>query len=343
MPFAAHNWTDQAYDLIRTKWPYLNRSIIASQTRHFITHTCDQGPGSCNYANRDFMRIGGLPRWWNPADPHRVIGHLQWNGRRDGADAGMQDCLVCFQHGKDVQLVTGQNTCGPLCGYNQSQLRAWSMWSPEVTEEAKRAHAARKHVLFYGGRIHAARGDGDSSGRAQILNHVSRPGWHIVNTMGDDPEHPLPVEVRSSYKSFAEEMSSAEFCYSPLGQFEGDTDRYVASIMFGCIPVMLKTAIMGPNRVPMAQPCEERLDWSTFSVMVDVDDVPGRLPDILGNVTRAQRRRMRGVMARIWKRFLWSSIYGSYLGEERAGGDAFETLMDVFRTRVAAMPPLPTA
>ena len=68
-----------------------------------------------------------------------------------------------------------------------------------------------------------------------------------------------------------------------------------------------------------------------------------RLCELLGNVTRAQRRRMRGVMARIWKRFLWSSIYGSYLGEERAGGDAFETLMDVFRTRVAAMPPLPTA
>jgi len=249
--------------------------------------------------------------------------------------------LVCFQWGKDIQLVTGQNTCGPLCGYSKDALRAWSMWSPEASAEARAAHANRTNVMFYGGRIHAFRGDTDTSGRAQLLRHTNRTGWRIVNTMGDDPDKPLPVEVRSAYKSFAEEMSRSEFCYSPLGQFEGDTDRYVAAIMFGCIPVMLKTAVLGDKRVPMAQPCEERLDLSTFAVLVDVDDVPTRLPDILDRVTHAKRRRMRAVMKRVFRRFLWSSIYGSYLGADDGTGDAFETLIDVFRHRVAHMSPLP--
>jgi hypothetical protein len=74
MPFRGHNWTTEAYGLIRSQWPYLNRSIEANQTRHFITLTCDQGPGSCEYANRELMRLGSLPSFWNPADPSRVIG-----------------------------------------------------------------------------------------------------------------------------------------------------------------------------------------------------------------------------------------------------------------------------
>lgn len=74
MPFRGHNWTTEAYGLIRSQWPYLNRSIEANQTRHYITLTCDQGPGSCEYAKRELMRLGSLPSFWNPADPSRVIG-----------------------------------------------------------------------------------------------------------------------------------------------------------------------------------------------------------------------------------------------------------------------------
>ncbi len=74
MPFHNVNWAPQAYEYIRSRWPYLNRSIAARQTRHFITQTCDQGPGSCSYADRAHLRVGALPSFWNPADKERVIG-----------------------------------------------------------------------------------------------------------------------------------------------------------------------------------------------------------------------------------------------------------------------------
>jgi hypothetical protein len=71
MPFRSPGWAPEAYAYIRATWPYLNRSarfvsicvcvraltrplrvpadvqIAANQTRHFITLTCDHGPGDC--------------------------------------------------------------------------------------------------------------------------------------------------------------------------------------------------------------------------------------------------------------------------------------------------------
>ena len=79
MPYLTNEWAPEAWAYILTHWPYLNRSIAAGQTRHFITHTCDQGPSSCDYAERTLTE-GKLPSFWNPADRGRVVGHLQWNG-----------------------------------------------------------------------------------------------------------------------------------------------------------------------------------------------------------------------------------------------------------------------
>lgn len=43
-------------------------------------------------------------------------------GMADGHDSKSDRCIVCFQRGKDVQIATGQNTCGPLCGYKCAAL-----------------------------------------------------------------------------------------------------------------------------------------------------------------------------------------------------------------------------
>jgi hypothetical protein len=238
----------------------------------------------------------------------------------DGADAGQAGCLVCFQRGKDIQLVTAQNVCGPLCGYDLATLRARAAWShdPAAKQHAAEAHlagkAARANLFFYGGRIHAVRGAGDASGRAQLLPHANATGFRIVNTMGEDPDAPLPPDVKALFRSFAEEMSDAEFCYSPLGQFEGDTDRYVPAVLFGCIPVMLTSTFYNQGKVPMASPLGEHpeLDWSTFSVGVTLEEL-SELPAILGRISAARRMRMRHVLSRVWPRFLWSSFYGPYL------------------------------
>ena len=75
--------------------------------------------------------VAGKPgmEFWNPAEPGRSIGFVQWNGMRDGADAGQRDCLVCFQKGKDIQIATAENVCGPLCGYSRQVLANLSVWT----------------------------------------------------------------------------------------------------------------------------------------------------------------------------------------------------------------------
>ena len=345
-----------------------------------------------SYVDRPIRLASGVPSFFNPPDPARVVGHLQWNGMRDGHDAGQTECLVCFQEGKDIQLVTAQNVCGPLCGYTKDALVAHSVWSGADEQARARkaaAHAAgrppRRTLFFYGGRIHAARGDKDASGRAQLLQHVNASGFRIVNTMqDDDPDAPPPEEQRALYRSFAVEMSDAEFCYSPLGQFEArhpcrppGVSRWltrsrsrratptgmwlqswcvhdsilhaqlltrgalVAHHQFGCVPVMLKTTRYGGGQVPMAHPLEEHpeLDWRSFSIGVTIEELDD-LPGVLSRVTPHARMRLRHALARVWRRFLWSGMYGSYLGED-AATDAFESLMDVLRARAAALPPLP--
>ncbi len=45
-----------------------------------------------------------------------------------------------------------------------------------------------------------------------------------------------------------------------MGQNGGDTDRYVAALMFGCVPVMLNSSYH-TAAVPHALPLEELLRW----------------------------------------------------------------------------------
>lgn len=291
-----------------------------------------------------------LPGWWDPASASRVVGHIQWNGLCDGVDAQQRNCLVCFQRGKDVQIATAENVCGPLCGYGRAELAKYSPWSRSAEHRAMReaAHAegrfSRTNLFFYGGRLHAGRGPGDPTGRAQLLAFRNESDFKIVNTVGDDPDQPLPPDERKLWRNFAVEMSDAEFCYSPLGQSEGDTDRYVPAILMGCIPVMLTGTRYGEGGLevtPLGMPLYEHpeLNWALFSVQVTIHEVH-LLPAKLRAIMPKERLRMRHELGRIWPRFLYSRMYGSYLGED-GSQDAFETLVDILRLRVRAMGPFP--
>jgi hypothetical protein len=340
MPFReGSKWAVEAFDYIRATWPYLNDSIADGKTRHFITLTCDHGPSGCDYAERTITR-GRLPAFYNPADPGRVVGHLMFHGLQDGPAVGDPRCIVCFQPGKDIVVpVDDTNACGPRCGYSLEALREHSVWSP--ANDARRLSLLseeRETLLFYAGRINIERPT-DGSGRVQVLTHAGRPRFKVINT------HAVGESDRAKFRSFIVEMSASEFCYVPLGQNDGPPDRYVAAMMFGCIPVMLTAArvdlwdrnpdrYLGFKQVPMALPLGERLDWSKFSVLVPMEQVE-HLHLILGNISTAQRHRLRRGMLRAWPRLLYSSIFGSYVGES-GQGDAFDTLMEVMAQRAAA-------
>ena len=117
-PFKSQSVTEAIYATVASRWPYWNATVAAKQSRHLMTLTCDHGPGDCNFVDQNPLQLGKLPDTWNPASPTRVVSHVQWNSLRDGADAGMSHCSVCFQYAKDVQIATPEgNVCGPLCGY----------------------------------------------------------------------------------------------------------------------------------------------------------------------------------------------------------------------------------
>ena len=285
------------------------------------------------------------------------MGHLTFHGLRDGPDVGDSFCLICFQEGKDVHLVTDHtNTCGPLCGYSLAGLRQHSIWSPsKAGQRAAALTAERPTLFFYSGRFNTERPVAkDAAGRLQVLEHARVPRFKVINTR--------TVDV-ASLRSFAVEFSESEFCYSPLGQNDGPSDRYVAAVLFGCIPVVLSSVLVsrfdndiefvGEKEVPLSQPLSEKLDWPSFAVLVEMHQLP-QLPAILGNISLASRLAMRRRLLHVWKRFVYSSIFGDYLGETKGAlpdvggavgagdsrGDAFHSLMGVLARRVSQMPSL---
>lgn len=131
----------------------------------------------------------------------------------------------------------------------------------------------------------------------------------------------------------------SEFCFSPLGQHGGDPDRYGAGIMFGCLPLMLASSGFGGEAVPNALPLEEVLPWHAFGSIVDVTHMYALEQQLRCLAPRAPA--MRAALERVWRRFLYSSLYGkSYLGEDAGadaagGGDAFHGIMEVLGQRAA--------
>ncbi|KAF5838066.1 hypothetical protein DUNSADRAFT_3436, partial [Dunaliella salina] len=113
-------------------------------------------------------------------------------------------------------MPTAQNVCGPLCGYSLAHLRNYTIWRPgfNINEELARP---REKLLFYAGSIQ--RGDG-YTGRSSLFQLYSNHSDYLILNRKSGVRVP-----------FYEAMRNADFCYSPLGQFGGDPDRYIPAIM----------------------------------------------------------------------------------------------------------------
>ena len=62
---------------------------------------------------------------------------------------------------------------------------------------------------------------------------------------------------------FVKAMASSDFCFSPLGQTQGDSDRYLPAVLYGCIPVF---PLPGE-----ALPFEDVLDWNETAVRLTAE------------------------------------------------------------------------
>ena len=328
------------------RYPFWNRSLHEVQARHLLLSPCDHGPGDCMYDRRINFRPSTpeaqVPRALNPASAQRKVAYLGTNGMPGGTNHHI--------HGLDIRLPQGEeHNCGPLCGSRslpqreaRHVLRQLSPWSMDrgVAERLDMLRAPRPLRLFFSGKI-----DGGGGGnRDQLMRRLARrPGFLLRDTSGT--QH--TVEGRSNYTAgsaaaaamaglelsgldlMARGMASSDFCLSPLGQNDGDSDRYLPAILYGCIPIFLS-----PGEEPPFSEVPHLIPWRNISLRLGTEDA-AQLPRILARIGPAQVVAMRLAMAPVWRRLLWTRLSGSYLGED-ATSDAFETLMEVLRRRLAS-------
>lgn len=323
------------FEWIRVTYPpYLANSIDEPDTvgpTHFIFTLCDHGPGDCLYERPITSMTPYFAKYphYSANNMRRKIGFITLNGLRDGVDGNSprDTCLVCFIRGIDIRIPQPEeHECGSLCGYGITELWQYSPWAralPENEDEwLTEAGNGRPNVGFFVGRI-PTRNLEDGSAR-----------WPLRNfTHGVDGYRIFGSHELDEYLNYAKEMRMSRFCFVPLGQFAGDSDRYLPAILFGCIPVFLgQKSTQG-----QALPYDEVIDWSSMSFHVPFEENRNIVEIVKRYDTVEFRTGAYRAMSRAWNKLLYSRIYGNYMTlntTESCDDDATQSFVDVLRWRL---------
>ena len=260
------------FSFIAQRWPYWNASARVDSARHIIYSPCDYGP-ECLHVDKAYKSRSArrLPRA-HPADRTRLVLHVELTGREDWRPSldGGETCGRCFLPGVDIRLPSPpDHNCGPLCGYSHAVLVRNAIWGRPPAERRALLAARREHTFFFAGRsMHT--GDARSLLRA---HHAGRPGWRIGVSAG------LGGRV-----SISDAMLSASFCGSPPGKQDGDSDRFLPALLFGCIPVFFEHDGQREWRPLEGHP---DVPWDAFSLRVRTRDI-AQLHAVLGNISHAR-------------------------------------------------------
>ena len=345
---------------IARQWPWWNQTAGRGLVRHLLLMPCDHGPGDCMYdrafiprkrPTADGSKAPQVPDAVNPLSPRRTVAFLNENGAPGNFNF--------FIRGLDIRLPSGElHDCGPFCGTPHHQrprgrqtdsvaqrvLRQFSPWAAAEAEREGLLRAPRRYRLFWAGRASGRKGfRGDLFRLHTNSSDHLRDGWLLHDTSGK--HQPLGAATLAETRRrgwFAESMASSDFCYSPPGQYHGDSDRYLPAVLYGCIPIFVKD-----GETP---PFDDVIPWANVSLQVGLGDV-GRLHEIIAAVGPAKLVHMRLGMGAVWRRLVWTSTFGGgaaipsrrsptprgprYLGED-ASQDAFATFIDVLRARLRA-------
>jgi len=341
-------------DYIRMTWPFWNQSVRTGRARHFMVLPCDHGPGDCAYSRpltpnkyspvrpmrlRQWGAVGHetiADTWgdaWetiNPASPNRLLIYLLYNGWADQLRNSHGSCLNCFQYGLDIRMPTPEgHECGIACGLHMQHVlnttgvvrsyllpselqrvllsRAASR-SPAVNSTAPRAPS--RCLFSWGG---AVRGRSNPA-RNELLKLRGSPGMCIVNT--EDAQM-----VKERPPNIPEAMMESRFCYSPRGWDQGDSDRYLPAVVYGCVPVM-------SDRLE-AMPLEELpdLSWNETVVAIEREELHN-LHHLLQAVSPIAEQRMLANGAQAIQRMLYTTFEFSPLNGRHvacAGCASFRT------------------
>ncbi|KAG1676352.1 hypothetical protein FOA52_001147 [Chlamydomonas sp. UWO 241] len=140
----------------------------------------------------------------------------------------------------------------------------------------------RRYLLYFGGAIRPNQKEYSGGARQAFDTHVASKG------------HP-EVKFGGSRITFRE----ATFCFAPYG--DGWGSRLMHAMQAGCIPVIVQEHVH--------QPYDDVLDYSSFSIRLAVDEVPGMV-DTLKRVSNEQIQRYQQAMHGVHQAFSWEPQWG---------------------------------
>ncbi|KAG8457335.1 hypothetical protein KFE25_014064 [Diacronema lutheri] len=304
------------------------------------------GRGAHSALSPAHLRPGSA--WWRqlaPDSAERLLGALQLEGAADTRfKREFPPCHICFQRGKDVMLPTFRRTndypTDGDCARLRTGLSPWSAAAsaaaPDEAAAAAAVDAGRPVALFFAGAIQTKK-DVQPSRYEPWRLWRNASGFRILQT----ERHPFVVDPSDGWSEHVDlysELRGAQTCMVPMGKTGNYGQRMIPAALAGCIPVITKAA-------GSAHPLDESLPWPLFSL-----HVPHERAATLGPAIRAlgpeRRRAMQRELGCAWRRLLWTRLYGTCVGTERAHlgeADAFDTLMDALRRRAEGLPPAPSA
>ena len=279
---------------IEAAYPYLNRT--QGTVRHLLLNPCDHGPRDCQFERDTPLTSDVLSDDLHPRSPTRKFAFIELNG---------VPSLAHFRPGLDIRLPSPMaHECGPACGFRLEDrggarwaemvvaLSPWSTSRSSATDErtALFAGTRRKHRFFWSGRSSTGvRGD-----VFRLFGHRRDFLLHDTTGVHNDSRPDLPEMSRThEFGWMARQMTRADFCYSPTGQAEGDSDRYLPALLYGCVPVFAWSDEEGPYA--------EIIPWSDVSLRVE----PANLAQVIDAVSDAQLARMRRAMQSVWHRLVF--------------------------------------
>lgn len=268
------------FEAVARGWPWWNLTAGAGLVRHLLIAPGDHGPGDMMYDRRYFHEGSAVTppgsvvamRDIIPAGRSRKVGYITLNGD-PAPDRLRPNGWNAFRRGVDVRVPQYEDhQCGPLCGAPPGPMRArllaalpfLSLWSPQNAPRLEDALTARRrHRLFWAGLAPHKGGE-----RADLLRaHARTPGFALVASAGSrwpssDDGRALAASANGTAWWFQRAMAESDFCLSPPGQTQGDSDRYLPALLFGCIPVF----VCDGEQLPLS----DVIPWNKVSVRLGV-------------------------------------------------------------------------
>lgn len=266
----------------------------------------------------------------NPASPARLVIFLQYNGWADGLRNSDGYCLNCFQPGLDIRMPSPEgHECGVQCGlhvkFNASKGDSWyiptELQRVLLRQEMGQSHTRRRlssttaavDVGFVANIARArrllrpptasclfswtgaVRGRSNPT-RSELLKMASTPNVCIANTAEDKS-----TRVHKQMPSIPVNMRRSRFCYSPRGWDQGDSDRYLPALLYGCVPIMSDRM----EAMPLAELPD--MPWNESALAIERQHLSEAV-ELLSSLPRGSEERMRRQGIQMMERLLYTTF-----------------------------------